>query len=304
MAMGDPETPSHMAMPDTSLAHAEAKWMAVSRTALQMQLRHQELRSDQRGRAYWEVIAEEATLVCARTAILLCDVWDQHWSRGATERVEGMVGQMNRVVEAARGGGVQIVHAPSDTMDFYADHPARRRVAACPPVEPPTREGLPPWLTREHVLVERYSGGVRGGDYEPPLPVDASDHGSDTGESDPRHAWHRQHAEIHIDEDADVVSDDGAQIYSFLRGKGVEHLLIMGVHTNMCVLGRSFAIRQMVRWGMSVALVRDLTDAMYNPASPPYVSHAEGTRLVIEHIEKFWCPTVLSGDILRSCGAS
>ena len=65
----------------------------------------------------------------------------------------------------------------------------------------------------------------------------------------------------------------------------------------MCVLGRSFAIKQMVRWGMAVALIGDLTDAMYNPASPPYVSHAEGTRLVVEYIEKFWCPTILSGDI-------
>ena len=72
----------------------------------------------------------------------------------------------------------------------------------------------------------------------------------------------------------------------------------MGVHTNMCVLGRSFGIKQMVRWGMSVALVRDLTDAMYNPAMPPYVSHDEGTRLVVEYVEKFWCPTIASADLL------
>ena len=276
----------------------------MGETALQLQLRHQELRSDQRGRAYWEVVSEGAALPYVKTAILLCDVWDKHWSRGATERVDGMVGQMNRVVETARGRGVQIVHAPSDTMDFYADHPARVAVAECSPVEAPTGDGLPPWLRGEHALVERYSGGDPDGEYNPPLPVDASDHGSDTGETDPYHAWHRQHAGIHIDGDADGISDEGARIYSFLRARGVEHLLIMGVHTNMCVLGRSFAIRQMVRWGVSVALVRDLTDAMYNPASPPYVSHSEGTRLVIEYIEKFWCPTVLSGDILRSCTQS
>jgi len=30
----------------------------------------------------------------------------------------------------------------------------------------------------------------------------------------------------------------------------------------------------------------------------PYVSHDEGTQLVIEHIEAHWCPTVLSGDLL------
>jgi hypothetical protein len=42
---------------------------------------------------------------------------------------------------------------------------------------------------------------------------------------------------------------------------------------------------------MPIALIRDLTDALYNPARPPYVSHEEGTRLVVEYIEKFWCPT-------------
>jgi len=66
----------------------------------------------------------------------------------------------------------------------------------------------------------------------------------------------------------------------------------------MCVLNRSFAIKQMVKWGVKIALVRDLTDTMYNPAMPPYVSHDEGTRLVVAYIEKFWCPSVLSADLL------
>ena len=71
----------------------------------------------------------------------------------------------------------------------------------------------------------------------------------------------------------------------------------MGVHTNMCMLNRPYGIKQMVRWGVSIALARDLTDAIYNPAMPPYVNHDEGTRLVVEYIEKFWCPTVAGGDV-------
>ena len=34
-------------------------------------------------------------------------------------------------------------------------------------------------------------------------------------------------------------------------------------------------------------------------ARSPYVSHAEGTRLVVEYIEKFWCPSLLSTDLLK-----
>ena len=74
----------------------------------------------------------------------------------------------------------------------------------------------------------------------------------------------------------------------------------MGVHANMCILNRSFAIKQMTNWGIRCILVRDLTDAMYNPRKAPYVSHAAGTELVIQHIEKYWCPTVLSADLIAA----
>jgi hypothetical protein len=36
---------------------------------------------------------------------------------------------------------------------------------------------------------------------------------------------------------------------------------------------------------------------MYSSARPPYVSHEEGTRLVVEYAEKFWCPSLDSGDL-------
>jgi hypothetical protein len=72
----------------------------------------------------------------------------------------------------------------------------------------------------------------------------------------------------------------------------------MGVHTTMCILHRSFAIKQMVRWGVKVAHIRDLTDAIYNPAIPPYVSHEEVTQLAIGFIKKHWCPSIQSEDLI------
>jgi hypothetical protein len=65
----------------------------------------------------------------------------------------------------------------------------------------------------------------------------------------------------------------------------------------MCVLGRPFGIRQMVRLGKNIALLRDLTDTMYNPDKDPKVNHFAGTELVIEHVEKFWCPSFTSADL-------
>jgi nicotinamidase-related amidase len=91
-----------------------------------------------------------------------------------------------------------------------------------------------------------------------------------------------------------------AKLVETARPRGIDHLLITGVHTNMCILNRTFAIKQMTRWGKKCILVRDLTDAMYDPQDRPYVSHAQGTELVIQHIEKYWSPTVLSADLLRA----
>ena len=247
---------------------------------LKLELRTQVLGKDHRDRTVWKVAATRAAWPADQTALLLCDVWDLHWSRGANERLEPLLPRMDQVARVARDLGVRILHAPSDTMAFYEGMPARQRVQAARAVEPP------PTPERD----------------DPPLPVDASDSGTDTGESTWHKAWRRQHPAIHIDQERDGISDQGREVYSFLRGEGCSRLLIMGVHTNMCMLNRSFAIKQMVKWGLEVVLLRDLTDTMYNPARSPYVSHEEGTRLVVEYIEKFWCPTALSEDVLNSGG--
>jgi nicotinamidase-related amidase len=83
-----------------------------------------------------------------------------------------------------------------------------------------------------------------------------------------------------------------------MQQRGIDNVLVCGVHLNMCVLGRPFAIRQLVREGKHVVLLRDLTDTMYNPAMAPHVSHFAGTQLMIEHVEKYWCPTITSDALL------
>ena len=59
----------------------------------------------------------------------------------------------------------------------------------------------------------------------------------------------------------------------------------------------------MTRWGIHCILARDLTDTMYNPKMRPFVSHDQGTELVVEHIEKYWCPSLLSADLMAALAA-
>jgi nicotinamidase-related amidase len=218
------------------------------------------------------------------TAIVVCDMWDDHHCKSAAQRVGIMVPRMNEVLTAARNHGVQIIHAPSETMYIYADHPQRKRMQQARPAKPPVP--IQKWCNLDPAK-------------EPPMPVDVSKCSCD----DPIlgavvRKWSRQHTGIDI-VGYDGISDNGEEVYNFCVQEGIKNIVVMGVHTNMCVLGRSFAIRQMVRLGKNVVLARDLTDAMYDPRQPPYVSHTRGTELVVEHIEKYWCPSILSEDLTR-----
>ena len=83
------------------------------------------------------------------------------------------------------------------------------------------------------------------------LPIDDSDGGCDCQPQCKQGSpWTRQHPAIEI-ADADFISDNGKQVYSYFVEQGIKNVIYMGVHTNMCVLGRSFGIRQMTRLGMN-----------------------------------------------------
>ena len=217
----------------------------------------------------------------SKTAIIITDMWDKHWCTGATKRVGDIAQKMEPVLERARQAGILIIHAPSETMDFYANTPGRLLAENAPKSTPPPELEIT----------------------DAPLPIDDSDEGCDTPGDKPHQAWKREHPALTI-APADVISDNGAEIYNVLQERHIDTILYMGVHANMCILNRTFGVRQMSKWGLRCIIVRDLMDAMYNPASRPYVSHAAGTELVYEFIEQYWAPSTTSTDLLAGLSRS
>jgi hypothetical protein len=63
---------------------------------------------------------------------------------------------------------------------------------------------------------------------------------------------------------------------------------IQGRHTNICVLGRPYGIRQPVYLGKRPVRCRDLIDSFHRDPR----GHFWGTEQVVAHIEREWCPTV------------
>lgn len=234
------------------------------------------------GDGTYRMRVEESAWDPARTAVILCDMWDDHYCRNAAARVAEMAPRMNEVAKRLRAAGALVIHCPSGCMDVYEGSPQRELARSAPVVEP--RVPLESWC---HLDESR----------EPPMPVSTEQPCDDEGELRERVRFYKRQIEALEIAEGDAVTDS-AEAYYLMRQRGIENVLVMGVHTNMCVLGRPFGIRQLVRQGLRVALVRDMTDSMYHPAEPPRVDHFTGNDLVVSHIERHWCPTTTSGEIL------
>ena len=232
------------------------------------------------------------------TVVIVVDMWDTHHCLNAVRRVEEMAPRMNEVLEKCRALGMTIIHAPSNCMEAYKDHPGRKRAK-----DAPLAKNLPKDIDKWcHIIPSEEKGKY---------PIHQKDGGCD---SDPvEQAKHREElikmgrnpnapwkSQYHVLKmhDIDLVSDSGVEIWNVLEDRKINNVIILGVHTNMCVLGRPFGLRQMAKNGRNVVLMRDMTDTMYNPKQWPYVNHYKGTELIVEHIEKFVAPTITSDQII------
>jgi nicotinamidase-related amidase len=225
-----------------------------------------------------------------QTAIIIIDMWDTHTCLCAAQRVAAMAVRMNAVVNAARTMGVQIIHAPSDTMKYYEGTPWRTRMQQAPLVAPPFKIGQTnrtPEETRTFPIGEGCDDPVPYRFVGPPPAT--------TSANQP---WEREHAALQIT-GYDGISADGQEIYNFCKTEGITNVALMGVHANICIMNRAFGCREMTRLGFNVVVVRDLIDAMYDPRRRPFVSHERGTELVAEFIEANWCPSIVGEDLTR-----
>jgi hypothetical protein len=76
-------------------------------------------------------------------------------------------------------------------------------------------------------------------DEERDFPIDDSAGGCDDPivkpETGPPYPWTREHPAIDI-VGFDGVSESGQEIYNFCRREGIDKIVLMGVHTNICIL--------------------------------------------------------------------
>jgi nicotinamidase-related amidase len=220
----------------------------------------------------------------ARAALIICDMWDAHHCVSAARRVAEMAPRVYEVVAGLREQGALVIHSPSGCVEFYAGTPARLRAIQVPHAPAPAPFDWNGW---EH-------------DIESALPETLTDPGGCScdsaeacGEAAPPYPWTRQTALIDIDP-RNAVSDDGQEVFNLLEERGIEDVVVMGVHANICVLGRPFGIRQLVHLEKKPVLCRALTDSFHRDPR----GHSWGMEQVVAHIERRWCPSVTSDQLV------
>ncbi len=87
-----------------------------------------------------------------KTALIICDMWDDHWCKSASRRCGELTPAINDVVKLARKRGVLIIHAPSSVTAFYKDTPQRKLALDAPFAKTPV-----PLVTRFPCRARRVS---------------------------------------------------------------------------------------------------------------------------------------------------
>ena len=170
----------------------------------------------------------------AKTAIIVCDVWDSHTCLNAVRRLEEFAPRLDRFLKEARAKGVTIIHSPSDCMESYKDHPSRQRALAVPKAK-----DLPQDISKSCLKIPSEEKGK--------YPIDQTDGGNDDDPAErlawveklkgmgrnPKRPWTKESDLVNIDSSRDYITDKGDEVWSILQAKGINNVMLTGVHTNM-----------------------------------------------------------------------
>ena len=275
-----------------------------------------------------------------RTAIIIIDVWDDHWCKYYKELNDKLAPKIGAFVEKARQAGMTIIHAPCGArsryhtephscMPYYQGHPARKNA------------NFSHFISDNSISHHRrvhghptdiFFKGVRqtGGKYCTCTPG--------CKRIWPR-PWNRQHDAISIS-DKDYVSDSLEEIKTILKDNQIHRIFYVGGALNACLIDRPLSMYTEYE-GVYSNFIRDLTashiprDEIFN-VSPNSTSDENGQHwpgadlrakfknlaskydvllqghnkvlvydtaheIQSKYVEEKMCPSILSKELLDAC---
>jgi hypothetical protein len=222
-----------------------------------------------------KTVFRELTIHPQKIGVLTVGVWDHHHCKVATQELARIAKTGNEVLVKLRNVGVKIIHGSSTLSSRPEYKPLRNNIKA--------------------PMASLTDYGMR--DY-PPIPIDDSDGGIVEENLKYDRTKVLMHPEIQMDYEKDCMSCHNKEILNYLLYNNIEYLLVFGTHTNMCVLDRTYGIKNLIRFGMKVILIRDLCDVVHNPSKFPFTPREETNERMANYIETYFAPTTHSEDIV------
>ncbi|MFO1499992.1 MAG: NPCBM/NEW2 domain-containing protein [Verrucomicrobiota bacterium] len=213
-----------------------------------------------------------------KVGVVVVDMWNWHWCKTSTMRVAALVPRMNRVLNAARKVGMQVFLCPTDVADNYVGTPMVESLVATPLLPVPQARVI-----------------------ECPAAPDGGGCTCGAERCQSNYGWDGMHPDLQIGE-SDLMPNDQQMLYSLCRARGITHLIFMGVHTQVCLLGKSIGLRAMSQAGLNCVLARDLTDAHGKYDLSTQTTPDSFTETVVAHFEKHLAPTVNMVETLEQNG--
>lgn len=225
-----------------------------------------------------QVITKAGKIDPSKVGIVVIDMWNWHWCKTSAARVACMVPRMNKCLDGARAMGMQVFLCPTDVANNYVGTPQRETALAVKRIPLPASLNL--------ACPHPGAGGCMCG----------ADNCISNG------GWNGMADSLHIREN-DLISSGPEELYALCKERGITHLWYMGVHTNNCVLGKPEGMRNMMNYGFTCALVRDLQDpeTFYDPIKG--ITPDDNNARVVAHFEKYLAPSVNFGSFLQENNA-
>lgn len=224
------------------------------------------------------IIIKQEKIPPNNLAIVVMDIWDYHWCRTARERTVALIPRMNYTLDTARQLGITICFSPTGAMRDLWEAPQYQATLALPqhPLPEPKQLNFTP---------PRWGDCMCGPGY--PCLYHSN--------------RNNQHPDLKMCE-GDFIVLETQQMYNLCKERGIEHIILIGEHTNMCVLGKPCGVYPLVSRGFKVYLGQDVTDACtgYDPGGS---TPDDGTRQVVAQIERDICPSINLEEMLRQANA-
>ena len=221
-----------------------------------------------------ELVEKEKTYDSSRVGVLVIGMWSGHQCLVADRILHELSPKVDSFLKVCRSKNMKVIFGSSSLTKLPKYAPLRKNM-----------KGL------------SFAKLVDRGLSFPPIPFDDSDGG--VNEKNPN--FKRDEVDLHpaIEVcDTDAMSDNSKEILNYLYHHDIKLLLVVGVHTNMCVLDRPYGIKNLARYGFPMALVRDLTDPMVKPDGVKVKDRDHAKEMIVKYIEQYFCPSVDSRDLI------